>query len=316
MKVVFVTGWGRSGTTLLDRVLGEMPEYTSLGEFRDMTDGRPVATHVCACGKSMAECPFWVGIVPEAMASVGVDERGLRDLLYSTSRQRYLPRLLLTHHQARSMDDVPDYAKYLFAVYERVIARAGRPAIVDSSKSPSDAMVLASHPGIELHLIHLVRDPRGPAYSWSHPKPDPGKNGASTLVLSPAWSSTKWLGLNLAIELFLRAAVGDRYQLVRYEDLMRRPDVELRRIARKLGSDPDALPLVGERQVEFSPGHTMGGNPVRFVHGRVTLAPDVRWVQEMSTYDRLTATLPALPLLHRYRYHLWSADGRSSDRVT
>ncbi|MFZ0172135.1 MAG: sulfotransferase [Acidimicrobiales bacterium] len=309
MKVVFITGWGRSGTTLLDRVLGEMPEYTSLGEFRDMTDGKPVATHVCACGKSMAECPFWEGIVPEAMASVGVNEQGLRDLLYSTSRQRYLPKLRLTSKRIRSMDDVQDYAKYLFAVYERVIARSGRPAIVDSSKSPSDAMLLASHPGIELHLIHLVRDPRGPAFSWSRPKPDPGKNGASILVLSPVASSTMWTGVNLAVELFLRTSVGDRYQLVRYEDLMGRPDVELRRIALEIGSDPDTLPLVGEREVEFSPGHTMGGNPVRFTQGRVTLAPDVRWVQEMSRHERLAATLPALPLLHHYGYHLWASDG-------
>jgi len=309
MKVVFVAGWGRSGTTVLDRILGELPEYTSLGEFRDMTDGKPVSSHRCACGLSMPECPFWTGIVEEAMGAVGVDETGLRDLLYSTSRQRYLPKLLVANRRWRSTDDVADYAKYLYAVYERVIKRSGRPAIVDSSKSPSDAMLLAGHPGIELHLIHLVRDPRGPAFSWSRPKLDPGKEGGSLDVLSPATSSRKWLGLNLAIELFLRASVKGRYQLVRYEDLMARPHTELRRIVRNIGSDPGTLPLVGEREVEFSPSHTMGGNPVRFSQGRVTLAPDIRWMREMSPRDRFSATLPALPLLHHYRYGLWGADG-------
>jgi hypothetical protein len=167
-------------------------------------------------------------------------------------------------------------------------------------------MLLAGHPGIELHLIHLVRDPRGPAYSWSRPKLDPGKEGASLEVLSPATSSRKWLGLNLAIEAFLRASLGDRYQLVRYEDLMARPHAELRRIVVQLGSDPDPLPLVGERDVELTPSHAVGGNPMRFSQGLVTLSPDVRWVREMSPRDRLTATIPALPLLHRYRYRLWS----------
>jgi hypothetical protein len=316
MKVVFVAGWGRSGTTVLDRVLGEMPEYTSVGEFRDMSNGSPVSSHRCACDLSMEECPFWAGIVPEAMQTVGVDETGLHDLLYSTSRQRYLPKLLVDNRRPRSMDAVPDYARYLYAVYERVIERSGRPAVVDSSKSPSDAMLLASHPGIELHLIHLVRDPRGPAYSWSRPKLDPGKEGASLNVLRPATSSRKWLGLNLAIELFLRASVKGRYQLVRYEDLMSRPHSELRRIVTKIGSDPGTLPLVGDRDVQFSPSHTMGGNPVRFADGRVTLAPDVRWLSEMSPRDRLTATLPALPLLHHYRYGLWgTSDGSTTQMV-
>jgi hypothetical protein len=263
----------------------------------------------------MDECPFWAGIVSEAMESVGVDETGLRDLLYSTSRQRYLPKLLLAHRRSRAMHEVQDYAKYVYAVYERVIKRSGRPAIVDSSKSPSDAMILAGHPGVELHLIHLVRDPRGPAYSWSRPSLDPGKEGASLNVLSPATSSRKWLGLNLAIEVFLRESVQGRYQLVRYEDLMARPHAELRRIVARIGSDPGTLPLVGERDVEFSANHTMGGNPVRFAQGRVTLVPDIRWVREMSPRDRLSATLPALPLLHHYRYGLWGADRIANGKV-
>jgi hypothetical protein len=292
-----------------------MPEYSSLGELRDMTDGRPVSSHVCACGLSMQECPFWSGIVPGAMEAVGVDETGLRDLLYSTSRQRYLPKLLLANRRRPSPDAVGDYARYLYAVYERIVERSGRPAIVDSSKSPSDAMVLAGHPGVELHVIHLVRDPRGPAYSWSRPKLDLGKQGDSLDVLSPATSSRKWLGLNLAIELFLRASVKGRYQLVRYEDLMARPHEVLRSIVLNIGSDPVTLPLAGEREVELSPSHTMGGNPVRFAQGRVTLAPDVRWVREMRPRDRLTATLPALPLLHRYGYGLWGAGRVASEKV-
>jgi hypothetical protein len=263
----------------------------------------------------MQECPFWSGIVPGAMEAVGVDETGLRHLLYSTSRQRYLPKLLLANRRRTSLDDVGDYGRYLYAVYERIVERSGRPAIVDSSKSPSDAMVLAGHPGVELHVIHLVRDPRGPAYSWSRPKLDLGKQGDSLDVLSPATSSRKWLGLNLAIEVFLRASVKGRYQLVRYEDLMACPHEELRSIVLKIGSDPATLPLAGEREVELSPSHTMGGNPVRFAQGRVTLEPDVRWVGEMRPRDRLMATLPALPLLHRYGYGLWGAGHVASEKV-
>lgn len=302
MKIVFIAGWGRSGTTVLDRLLGEMPEYASIGELRDVADGMPLRSHRCSCGSVLPDCPLWGAIIPGAMQSVGVDERRLHELRSSTSRQRHLFRLGLAHRRRQSPGAVPGYLRFLFTVYESVVARSGRPAVVDSSKSPSDALLLAAHPDVDLHVIHLVRDPRGPAYSWSRPKPDPGKGGASTSVIHPATSSRKWLETNAAIELFLRPALGERYQLVRYEDLTREPSLELRRIARRLGSDPGMLPFGGEREVSLRPGHTLGGNPMRFCHGPLVLAPDLRWVQEMRPADRRAATVPALPLLGRYGY--------------
>jgi len=306
MKVVYVAGLGRSGSTLLDRIIGEMPEFTSLGEFRDIFDGQPLSTHRCACGLAMPDCPFWTGIVPEVLDLIGVDAEGLHELLYSTSRQRYLPRLLMEKRQGHQRGPVPAYARYLHDVYERVVARSGRPSIMDSSKSPSDVLLLANHPDIDLYLVHLVRDPRGTAYSWSRPKDDPGKDGVTIPIYSPLVSSRKWLGHNLATEVFLHAVLGERYQLVRYEDLMADPHQALRRMVTRFGSDPSALPLVGERSVELGPCHVVGGNPMRFSSGTMSLELDARWRADMSTGDRLLATIPALPLLRRYRYPLWT----------
>jgi hypothetical protein len=301
MKVVYISGFSRSGSTLLDRIFGEMPEFTSIGEFRNISDGRPLATHLCACGRPMSECPFWKDILPGAMEVIGVDAKGLNELCRGTSRQRHLAKLLLE----RRKGDVHDYARYLYAAYERVIDRSGRPAIVDSSKTPTDALLLGNHPDVELHLVHLVRDPRGPAYSWSRTKADPDKAANALPLYSPAVSSRKWLESNLSVEMCRRTSLGRRYQFVRYEDLMTEPHRILREIVAKLGSDPTTLPLAGDREVELTPSHTASGNPMRYSHGRLEMKTDLRWQTEMSTADRLRATIPALPLLRRYRYPLW-----------
>jgi hypothetical protein len=306
MKVVYVAGLGRSGSTLLDRIVGEMPEFTSLGEFRDVSDGKPLSTHLCACGLAMPDCPFWGDIMADVLDSIGVDSAGLHELLRSTSRQRYLPRLLVEQRKGSEGHSLPGYARYLHGVYERVVERSGRPSIMDSSKSPSDVLLLANHPDVELHLVHLVRDPRAAAFSWSRPKGDPGKGGDTIPIYSPLVSSRKWLGHNLAIEMFLHTVLRERYQLVRYEDLMADPHAVLRRIVTGFGSDPSSLPLVGERAVQLGPCHAVGGNPMRFSNGMMTLELDARWMAGMAVSDRVLATLPTLPLLYRYRYPFWT----------
>src|SRR3712207_8630396 len=44
-------------------------------------------------------------------------------------------------------------------------AVSGKPVIVDSSKSPARALALGMVPGIDLYVVHLVRDGRGVATS-------------------------------------------------------------------------------------------------------------------------------------------------------
>jgi hypothetical protein len=225
----------------------------------------------------------------------------LNKLLSATSRQRHLPKLVLEHRTGR----VNDYARFLCAVYERVVARSGRPGIVESSKSSGYALLLANHPEVELHLVHLVRDPRGPAFSWSRARASPDLDADILPLIKPAVSSFKWVVQNLLIETFLRNTLRERYQLVRYEDLMADPHRVLRRLVAGFGSDPTTLPLAGTREIELGPSHTAGGNQVRFSQSRVALKADLRWRTEMSTLDRLSATIPAIPLLHHYKYPLW-----------
>ncbi|MFD0886208.1 sulfotransferase, partial [Streptosporangium algeriense] len=58
-RVVFLGGLGRSGTTLLERLLGEVPGVTPLGEVAHLWTRGVLANEDCGCGKPFGACPFW-----------------------------------------------------------------------------------------------------------------------------------------------------------------------------------------------------------------------------------------------------------------
>src|SRR5499427_9656408 len=60
--VVYIAGSGRSGSTMLERVLGEIPGFVNVGELIDLF--RHVARHGerCGCGELFADCPFWTSV--------------------------------------------------------------------------------------------------------------------------------------------------------------------------------------------------------------------------------------------------------------
>jgi len=59
--VVYVAGSGRSGSTILERVLGQMPGFVNVGELIDLYR-RPPEGERCGCGLAFTACPFWLGV--------------------------------------------------------------------------------------------------------------------------------------------------------------------------------------------------------------------------------------------------------------
>ena len=58
MKLVYVGGHGRSGSTLLDVLLDASPQLLGVGELHHLP--RLLADdQSCSCGTALGRCPFW-----------------------------------------------------------------------------------------------------------------------------------------------------------------------------------------------------------------------------------------------------------------
>ena len=83
-QVLYVGGWGRSGSTLLSHLLGRLPEMVAVGELRYVWQAGVSGNELCGCGQPFDECPFWVAVGEEAFG--GWDKIDLDEVLGFGSR--------------------------------------------------------------------------------------------------------------------------------------------------------------------------------------------------------------------------------------
>lgn len=302
-RVLFLGGLGRSGTTLVERLLGELPGVRALGEVvhlwqRDLRDDER-----CGCGAKFSACTFWKRVGAAAFGGwehVDVDRvHALRD---AVERTRHIPRLA----SAQQPDEaVREYANFYSRVYAAAAEVAGASVVVDSSKHSALAHVLRGAPGVDLRVVHVVRDARGVAYSWTKTVSRPETDGTDEMTrYSPGRSALLWNAHNAAFGLLARRGVP--VHRIRYEQFLGDPRAALRELAEFAGipvTDPD-LTFLGPGHADLSVGHSAAGNPMRFTVGRLPLRHDDAWVRSLPGAQRRLVGAVCGPMLRAYGYPL------------
>ncbi|MEP6462982.1 MAG: sulfotransferase [Frankiaceae bacterium] len=307
LRVAFVAGLGRSGSTLLDRILGQVPGCVNVGEasqvWRALSGGVP-----CGCGLPARQCPFWSVVIPQVLGSWSPEKlaEALR-LQRRVDRLRYLPALMLPVRFGRRNRDVRSYAELLTALYAAVAHTTGAAIVVDSGKHTSTAYLLRHVPGIDLRVIHLVRDPRGVAYSWTKVVRKSDHAGAPEMPRQePTRVARRWLIHNVLLSILSLLDVPRHF--LRYEDLVAAPRDRVIEVGRFLGMDADAsrMPFLSDRVVDLRrTDHTLAGNPMRFQHDAITVALDEQWRTSLPVGRRRVVTVMTAPLLRAFGYQIW-----------
>jgi hypothetical protein len=302
VKVLYIVGMGRSGSTILANSLGEVDGFFSAGEICYMWRNNLVENRLCGCGAPFRECEVWGRVLERAFGgSENVDPREMMRELSAGARTRHLPLMLSGSGRRRLADRMRPLLNNTGALYKALAEETGSRVIVDSSKEPAYGRALGMAPGIDLRVLHLVRDPRATAYSWSKKKPQPDSPDREFMVqFSPFKNSWMWDSWNGAAEA-LWGRDKSRYLRLRYEDFVADPRSSFGRILDLLDEDAEP-PLAGEGEVKLGVSHTVSGNPNRFQTGSVALKPDTEWMREMDHRDRGLVTALTYPMLRRYGY--------------
>jgi hypothetical protein len=302
-KVLYIAGWARSGSTVVEQVLGQVGGWLPCGEITNVW-----RNFVCGCGSPVFDCPFWQPILKETLERhPGLDPQAVIAIRDQALTQTPATLAAIARERKRGLDpDSPRgrYRSLLLDLYASLARATGAKVLIDSSKTAADAYMLAALTEVELYVLHLVRDPRATAYSWSRRKPQSYEPLVYFGQLSPRRSSVNWLRRHAVIELFVRPPQADRYMRMRYEDFAAQPHRAARSICSLIGEPDAGLPFASEHLIQIEPNHTASGNPIRFAHRQLEIRPDVEWRALMDRRSRLLATLPAAPLMRRYGYPL------------
>lgn len=297
IKVLYILGYERCGSTLLDRVLGKIDGFLAAGEVRDIWRNL-MEPRRCGCGVRMPDCEFWKTVLDDAFGGIDqIDLQQMTDLCYQVS----VADCLLTSFPWRKQLLTSRLGNYLTRVeklYQAIQSVTGSKVIVDSSKEPVYGLILKMLPAIEPYFVHLIRDPRGIQYSLLRRKIE----GDPTYVnYNSVQGSLLWNKRCLAAETLFRYP-SNRYLMLRYEDFVNKPQEAVERILNLVQEEVTQLTFAEDGKLELNVSHTAGGSPSRFQSGIIELQPDERWKEKLKPADKAICTTLTGPLLLQYGY--------------
>ena len=273
-KLIYIGGYGRSGSTLLEYLLASHPDIVACGEVaRHLRNFSRKAA--CTCGRRVRYCPVW-----------------------GPFRHKKGNPTQATHEQLS------------LALLDQVAGTYS--VMVDSSKTAWGSALLPFHLyrqlGEDFLLVHVVRDARG--VSWSAMRTQLTHKKAYRNFhpfLRALQAAVGWTFANLPCEVF-----GWRhpecYLRIRYEDLTSSPREVVDPIFQHVALE--APPSLEAREV-YGNRHQLYGNAMRFRPlSPTSLREDAAWRSEMPKFYRGLIGSLCWPLLRSYGYHLAARETR------
>ena len=159
-SVLYISGYGHSGTTILDMILGSTPGAFSLGEMTHMTR-IGLMEEYCSCNNKIVKCEFWSKVLRLWNERIGVDMSEYRLLRNSFDTNKnyfnaFFGSIFLTRNFKR-------YLQLTEALYDVIHEVSGASILVDSSKSASRPFVLYKF--TKVRVLHVKRNFSGVANS-------------------------------------------------------------------------------------------------------------------------------------------------------
>jgi len=303
-KIVYIGGHGRSGTTIVDRVLSEVTGAFSAGEVHRFWEYGLARDWTCSCGAPLRECPFWSDVLQRSFSAAGCTESEILEAWKTVARPKsviplHYPALRSTRFQRR----LSSYRSFLSTFYEVVAQHSGKELIVDSSGSPLHGYVIRGISEVDVVMLHIVRDARAVAYSNRKDKPNPSKTDeeAKMKKKSAIRVSLTWLLYNKML-----SNVGSSlksYANRKYENIFEDPKKEFVKIVNKLGLECKVKNKIHEGNIiELKKGHNGQGNPVRYKQGKTKLYKDESWRKNMKNTRKCVVSLICKIGLRKYSY--------------
>ena len=305
-RILYIGGCTRSGSTLVDRMLGQLPGFVSTGEFGLITTHSITENRLCGCGRRFRDCPYWTAVGEKAFGGWdSPDSAELVKLHPQVTRQRYIPLLIAPSLSPRFARKLRRYQALLGRLYGAVNAVSGA----------DDRRGLHQGAGIR------AGDPRHPRRRPAHPRPGARQPRHGVLLIQGtdhegqrrpprAEASLRGAGdharagsctTSSSTASASRASRASRCATRTSCGHPRRCSRRSRHFAGSPSEEHD-LDFITPPDVHMREDHTAVGNDSRLDQGTITLREDDAWRTKLPAQDRKLVTLMSWPLLKRWRY--------------
>lgn len=275
MKIIYIAGYGRSGSTLLDILLGSHEKVTGTGELANVFAHYQDDEEKCSCGEALSRCPFWSQVVEKQFLAASCPS--LSELEKMRRKVEDWPHILGLLRGKACGREQKTYAVFTRRLFESVYRTTGRQWILDSSKTASHtawrAGALHRLCGMDVRVLHLVRDGRSVMASKIRGDNRAMRRGLAFRSSTAAYRGLfGWLSANVFAMVTGLLLPRGCYAILRFEDLLRRPERELVRIGNFLGLELSVIAEKARSGGAFATGHRIAGNRMT-ARGRVRVDP-------------------------------------------
>lgn len=272
-------GLGRSGTTLLDAILGNAEGFFSCGELNRYPYEKGVPYQF---PQDYPSHSFWMGLKESMDSNAEVDY----GLWASLSRKfDYHSGFLSNYLGSYNRSKFNSYLKSNEILYEKIFSNTNAKVIIDSSKYSNRAISLSRLEKFDVRYIYLKRDPLGVVRSFGKKDVEQG--------------SRSWLSANLyyfAASFLCHFAV--RYlrkrnfpvTVVKHERMLENPMAFFSSISTDLNLNLSRLSEKVLNDTPFKVGKLYYGNRVRLLK-EVSLEKPSSQASPTNFLERLTITL-------------------------
>lgn len=267
-RIVYIAGAGRSGSTLLGRLLGGHPHAFFPGELKVFSPtkklrGKPTRENRrCGCGVNASnECRFWEDV---------------------TTYLKHNHQLGLWTNLEVHNGDTSTFRFHNLALYDAIHAISKAPFIIDSSKSHNRLEKLLASQLFDIRVIYLQRNPYGVVYSNL-------KLGRDLRYYSRHYAQNYYYTRKLL--------KGHDHHYVRYEKLVENPGKALKDIMSWLGLSYDPAQLNWKNSIF----HIIAGNKPRMINDQ-PISPDNSWREQLTIREKIHISRRSLP---GYMANIW-----------
>lgn len=285
-KLAYIGGTGRSGSTLLDLLLGNHSLITSVGEVHRLNCYARENIEPCTCGLPVAECPYWRRIEGRMRGILGwtAERRPLLetemmvrvDAISRTASWLQKAALVgappfLARKVSRAVASIHHEAMNIsLQWYDAICAESGSEVLIDSTKDTRRMKLLFLTAPEKFRLIYLVRDGRAVTASEIR------RNGVSMEQAASRWASRHQQN-RFACSWIPSSSIFH----VRYEELCSDTENILRKLAQFLGVPHEPAML----KLDKVASHNIGGNPMRFRKEEATIKLDEQWREQLTASE-------------------------------
>ena len=233
--IIYIAGYGRSGSTLLDVILGSHASVRGTGELANIFDSIDDPTSTCSCGESLCNCPIW-GRVTEHLLSGKHAEQAKMDGALQKSGEGWTNISIL--FDGRRKKKYGRYRTLITNLFDHIFKISGKAFIVDSSKNAYTSswrpLALKKICGYDIKIIHLIRNGKGVMKSKMKGDNTDMRKGVYRKKPFAAYEGlVGWIVANLVVIITRVFLPSNTYYLLEYEKMAKAAEKAAKKTTRR-----------------------------------------------------------------------------------